>query len=391
MLRRYKLKNYNFRLVLWILVLSAIGVILVGSAMKSLQMRQLAGVIGGVVLMVIVSLMDFSWILNFYWVIYGANIVLLLLLIPLGSEQLGATRWISIGGFQFQPTELSKIFLILFFAQYLMKHEDDLNTLKTILTSVVLLAVPLVLILIQPDLKNTITVAVVFCFLMYMAGLSYKIIGGILGVVIPVGVVLMILITQTDLPIIQDYQKTRIMAWLNPEDAEYSDDIIQQQNSITAIGSGQLTGKGLNNNEVASVNKGNFVSQNHNDFIFAVAGEEMGFLGCCLIILLLFMVIFECIRTGSRAKNLSGTLICAGVGSMVGFQSFLNICVATGLFPNTGTPLPFVSYGLTSLWTLYISMGFVLNVGLQDISYLNKNRNNLKGDRNKHERRINRT
>ena len=391
MLRRYKLKNYNFRLVLWILVLSAIGVILVGSAMKSLQMRQLAGVIGGVVLMVIVSLMDFSWILNFYWVIYGANIVLLLLLIPLGSEQLGATRWISIGGFQFQPTELSKIFLILFFAQYLMKHEDDLNTLKTILTSVVLLAVPLVLILIQPDLKNTITVAVVFCFLMYMAGLSYKIIGGTLGVVIPVGVVLMILITQTDLPIIQDYQKTRIMAWLNPEDAEYSDDIIQQQNSITAIGSGQLTGKGLNNNEVASVNKGNFVSQNHNDFIFAVAGEEMGFLGCCLIILLLFMVVFECIRTGSRAKNLSGTLICAGVGSMVGFQSFLNICVATGLFPNTGTPLPFVSYGLTSLWTLYISMGFVLNVGLQDISYLNKNRNNLKGDRNKHERRINRT
>lgn len=391
MLRRYKLKNYNFRLVLWVLVLSAMGVILVGSAMKSLQTRQLVGVIGGVVIMVIVSLMDFSWILNFYWVIYGVNIVLLLLLIPLGSEQLGATRWISIGGFQFQPTELSKIFLILFFAQYLMKHEDDLNTLKTILTSVALLAVPLVLILIQPDLKNTITVAVVFCFLMYMAGLSYKIIGGILGVVIPVGIVLMILITQTDLPIVKDYQKTRIMAWLNPEDAEYSDEIIQQQNSITAIGSGQLTGKGINNNEVASVNKGNFVSQNHNDFIFAVAGEELGFLGCCMIILLLFLIVFECIRIAMRAKDLSGTLICAGVASMIGFQSFLNICVATGLLPNTGTPLPFVSYGLTSLWTLFISIGFVLNVGLQDISYLNKNRNNLKGDRNKHERRINRT
>ena len=391
MLRRYKLKNYNFRLVLWVLVLSAIGVILVGSAMKSLQTRQLVGVIGGVVIMVIVSLMDFSWILNFYWVIYGVNIVLLLLLIPLGSEQLGATRWISIGGFQFQPTELSKIFLILFFAQYLMKHEDDLNTLKTILTSVALLAVPLLLILIQPDLTNTITVAVVFCFLMYMAGLSYKIIGGILGVVIPVGIVLMILITQTDLPIVKDYQKTRIMAWLNPEDAEYSDEIIQQQNSITAIGSGQLTGKGINNNEVASVNKGNFVSQNHNDFIFAVAGEELGFLGCCMIILLLFLIVFECIRIAMRAKDLSGTLICAGVASMIGFQSFLNICVATGLLPNTGTPLPFVSYGLTSLWTLFISIGFVLNVGLQDISYLNKNRNNLKGDRNKHERRINRT
>ena len=132
-----------------------------------------------------------------------------------------------------------------------------------------------------------------------------------------------------------------------------------------AIGSGQLTGKGLNNNEVASANKGNFVSENQTDFIFSVAGEELGFIGCTAIILLLLFITFECIRTGIRAKDLSGRLICCGVAAVIGVQSFINIAVVTKILPNTGTPLPFVSYGLTSMVSLYIGMGLVLNVGLQ--------------------------
>lgn len=155
------------------------------------------------------------------------------------------------------------------------------------------------------------------------------------------------------------------MSWLYPENEEYADDIAQQENSKIAIGSGQLTGKGLDNNEVSSANKGNFVSQIQTDFIFAVAGEELGFIGCCCIVGLLLLIIFECVFVGRRAKDLSGKLICCGVGSVIGLQSFINICVATGLMPNTGTPLPFVSYGLTSIVSLYIGMGLVLNVGLQ--------------------------
>ena len=123
-----------------------------------------------------------------------------------------------------------------------------------------LLAVPLVLIKIQPDLKNTITVTVVFCLLMYVAGLSYKIIGVVLGIAIPLVIAAFVLITQTDIKIIDSYQKARIMSWLYPEDETYKDDVIQQQNSITAIGSGELTGKGYNNNKVSSANKGNFVT-----------------------------------------------------------------------------------------------------------------------------------
>lgn len=378
MLKVYKLKNYNFRLVLWLLLISGIGVLMVGSAMESLQSRQLMGVILGVVVMVIISLMDYSWILNFYWIIYIGNILMLLFVRLMGSTSGGATRWLDIGFIRFQPTELSKILLIMFFARYLMDHEEDLNTPKTILKSVALLAVPLVLIKIQPDLKNTITVAIIFCILMYIAGLSYKIIGGIMAVAIPVLLVAVFLITQTDLEIVDDYQKDRIMAWMYPEDEAYKDDVLQQNNSITAIASGQLTGKGYNNDQVSSANKGNFISQIQTDFIFAVAGEELGFIGAFIIVVLLLLIVIECILLSRRAKDLSGKIICCGVGAVVGFQSFLNICVATGLMPNTGTPLPFVSYGLTSIVSLYIGMGLVLNVGLQNRNYLGG------GEKNEH-------
>lgn len=365
MIRQYKLRDYNFRLVFALLVLTFLGVLLVGSAEPALRNRQLAGMILGVVAMVIVSLMDFSWILNFNWIMYAGNLALLFFVILFGKDANGAQRWINIVGIQFQPTELAKIVIILFFAKFFMDHEEDLNTLHTLVKSAVLIALPLVLILIQPDLKNTITIAILFCILLYVAGLSYKIIGGALLIAVPLAVIFLFIVVQPDQKLIKSYQRDRIMAFLNSEDDEYSDAVLQQENSVTAIGSGQLTGKGLNNNEVASANKGNFVSENQTDFIFSVAGEELGFIGCTAILLLLLLIIFECIKTGIRAKDLSGRLICCGVAAIVGVQSFINIAVVTKIFPNTGTPLPFVSYGLTSMVSLYIGMGLVLNVGLQ--------------------------
>lgn len=365
MIRQYKLRDYNFRLVIVLIALTSMGVLLVGSADPSLQKKQFLGMILGLIVMVIVSLIDFSWILNFTWIMYGGNIILLILVKIIGTDVNGARRWLSIGGFQFQPTELAKIILILFFAKFFMDHEEDLNTLRTIVKAVVLLAIPLSLILSQPDLKNTITVAILFCIMIYVAGLSYKIIGGILLISVPMVIVFLFIVVQPDQKLLDDYQRDRIMAFLNSEDDAYSDDVLQQKNSVTAIGSGQLTGKGLNNNEVASANKGNFVSENQTDFIFSVAGEELGFIGCTAILLMLFLVILECIRVSLRAKDASGKLICCGIASLVGIQTFINIAVVTKILPNTGTPLPFVSYGLTSIVSLYIGMGLVLNVGLQ--------------------------
>lgn len=370
MFRLYHLKNFNFRLVICLMALSGIGVLLVGSAKESLQTRQLIGVIFGLAVMLIVSLIDFSWLLNFYWIMYGFNLLMLLFVIvsPWAKTTGGATRWINIFGFQFQPSELSKILLILFFAKYLMVHENELNKLKTIGKSLILISIPLALVYSQPDMKNTLTIAALFCILMYVAGLSYKIIGGVLLIGIPLAVIYLVLVTQTNLPIINDYQRNRIMTFFYSEDETYSDSRTQQNNSIMAIGSGQLTGKGLNTTSV-SANNGNFISEIQTDFIYAVAGEELGFIGSAAIILLELFISLECIFNGRKAKDLSGTLICCGMGALIMIQSFINICVATGLFPNTGTPLPFVSYGLTSLVSLYIGIGCVLNVGLQSRIY----------------------
>ena len=369
MIKQYKLRFYNFKLVVLLLAISTIGILLVGSAMESLKSKQLFGVIFGMIILLVVSLMDFSWILNFYWFIYGFNIIMLLGIRIFGSTAGGATRWIDLGFIRFQPTELSKILLILFFAKYFILHEKNLSELKTVGKSVGLLLVPLALIYNQPDLKNTITVVILFCVMIYVAGLGYRVIGGVLLIAIPLIVIFLSIVVQPDQKLIKDYQRQRIMSFLYPENEEYSDDIQQQQNSITAIGSGQLTGKGLNNNEVLSANNGNFVSEIQTDFIFAVAGEELGFIGCLTIVILLLLISIECMRNGLKSKDLSGKIICTGVATIVAFQSFINICVATGLMPNTGTPLPFVSYGLTSLWSLFIGMGLVINVGLQQNAY----------------------
>ena len=370
MLKQYKLRFYNFRLIIFLLAISLIGVTLVGTAAENLKSKQFVGVILGLIIMVILSLMDYSWIMNFQWFMYGFNIIMLIVVRIAGSSANGAARWIGIGSFRFQPTELSKIILIVFFAKFFMDHEENLNTLKTLAASAGLLAVPLVLILEQPDLKNTLTVIVIFCMMIYIAGLSYKIIGGALLISVPLLIIFLSIVVQPDQKLLKDYQRSRIMSFLYPENEEYSDNIEQQKNSKTAIASGELVGKRISGDDsTASVNEGNFVSENQTDFIFAVAGEEYGFIGCTTIVLLLLAISFECIRMSLRAKDLSGKILCCGMGGLIALQSFINICVATGMAPNTGTPLPFVSYGLTSLVSLYIGMGLVLNVGLQSSAY----------------------
>lgn len=367
MLRQYKLSDYKFRLILWVVALSVLGILIIGSANDNYQIRQIQGLVLGVILMVFVSLFDYTWILNFYWPIYILGTALLAAVLAFGRNVNGATRWISIAGFQFQPSDIVKIMLILFFAKFFEVREDKINRLRTILFSVVLIGIQLALIEKEPDLSTTIVVALVFCVLIFMAGLSYKIVVGILVVCIPVAVILMSIIVQPDQTIIENYQLKRVYAWLRPD--EYPQDAYQQQNSIKAIGSGQLYGKGLNNDDVDSVKNGNFIAEPQTDFIFAVAGEELGFIGCCIIILLEFLIALECLMIGRRAKVLSGTLIGCGMAALIFFQCFINVSVATGLIPNTGITLPFVSYGLTSLVSFYIGIGFVLNVGLQTKKY----------------------
>ena len=366
----YKLKNYRFGLVALVLVLSIIGILVVGSANESYQNKQIFGVVIGLVVMAIVSLIDYVWIANFYWILYGMSVFMLaIVLIPgIGVYVNGARRWINLGFTNFQPSELAKILLIIFFAKFIIKHEEDLSEKQTILKAVVLIAIPLALIFKEPNLSTTICTATLFCFLMYVGGLSYRFIGTVLLITIPVAVIFLSIVVQPNQKLLDNYQQKRILAWLEPEKYA-SDEAYQQNNSVMAIGSGQLTGKGLNNNTTTSVKNGNFILEPQTDFIFAIVGEELGFLGCCLIIALLLLIVIDCILIGTHAQDTAGKVICCGVGSLIGIQTFINVAVATQIFPNTGIPLPFVSYGLTSLVSLYLGIGLVLNIGLQPKKY----------------------
>ena len=345
-------------------LLAVIGVVAIGSAEESLQQKQMFGAIAGFILMIILSFINYNGILKMYWLIYGGNLALLLMVMFLGEDHKGAQRWIQIGSVTFQPSETAKILLILFFAQFIMKYKEEINTFKMIVLCVVLIGVPWELIHEQPDLSTSIMVLIIFCVIMFAGGISWKYIGVALIVGLPALIILVSLAVQPDQTILKEHQQKRILAFINPQ--EYAtEEAYQQLNSVTAIGSGQLDGKGYKNNAITSVKNGDFISEAQTDFIFSVIGEEFGFKGCVVVIALMMGTAMECIAVARRAKDMAGRVIAAGMGGLIAFQSFINIGVTTFLIPNTGLPLPFVSYGLTSLMSCFIGIGFVLNVRLQ--------------------------
>ncbi len=364
MLKHYHIRDYNFKLIILVVAITAIGVLTIGSAKESLQSRQLAGAVFGFFLMLVISLFDYTIILRFYWIMYVVNLILLWLVQAIGVNVNGSQRWVNLFGIQFQPSETAKIMLILFYAQFIMKHKEEMGTFRIVGSCVVLFLPSIYLILKQPDLSTSIMVTILFCVIMFVGGVSWKYVILAVSVAVPAFIIALTLILQPEQHIINEFQQRRILAWLYPD--EYSDtEAYQQTNSMTAIGSGMLYGKGYNTNEISSVKNGNFIAEVETDFIYAVIGEEFGFMGGCTVIVLLIFISFECIMVARRAKDLAGTIIAAGVAALVGFQGMLNIAVATGASPNTGIPLPFVSYGLTSLVSLYIGIGFVMNVRLQ--------------------------
>lgn len=364
----YNLKDYRFSLIFLVLALSVIGIFMVGSAKPDLMSKQFGGVLLGIAAMFVISLIDYKWVLELYWPMYVINLLLLAAVPVFGVDANGARRWLDIGVTTFQPSDLTKILMILFLAKFLSEREKRINSPKLIIQAIALILPSLALIYNQPNLSTTICIAALFCAIMFLAGLSYKLIGTVLVITVPTIVIFLAIAVQPNQPILHGYQQERILAWLEPE--KYADDeSYQQLNSVMAIGSGQLSGKGYNNDATTSVKNGNFVSEPQTDFIFAIIGEELGFVGCCVVIFLLLLIVIDCILIGLKAKDTGGKIICGGVASLIGIQSFINISVATLILPNTGLSLPFVSYGLTSVVCFFMGIGFVLNVGLQPNKY----------------------
>ena len=362
-------KEYNFRkidiyLVLLVIGISYYGIQFIGSAESSLMDRQLHGLMLGVGVMLLTAIIPYNFVLRFYWLIYAFCITILLLVRFFGQSVGTAARWFEFGGIRFQPSEMAKILLILFYAQFIMKHKDNLNTLRIVLASIGLIIPPFYLIFDQPDLSTSIMIIIIFATVMFIGEISYKLVFAAIVVAVPAVIIFINMVMQEEQTLLNDYQRNRILAWLQPEKYAMTE-AYQTSNAIMAIGSGQLTGKGLNNNVIASLKNGNFISEAQTDFIFAVVGEEAGFIGCCVVLGLLFLIVVECIMVARKAKDVAGSMIAGGMAGLIGFQTFINIGVVTGLLPNTGLTLPFVSYGLTSLVSLFAGIGFVINVKLQ--------------------------
>ena len=254
------------------------GLIAIRSAAPELYDKQLLGLGIGVVLMLLVSLVDYHLILRLHWVMYAACIILLVLVLVSGSSGGGAQRWISLFGITFQPSEAAKILLILFFAQFIIMYRKKLILPLHLLLCIVLIAFPVFLVFKEPDLSTSLMLLLIFCVIMFTGGLEWQIVVAALAAVIPAFLWTIYQAMQGDNSVLSQYQQNRILAWLHPEN--YADTTAYQTtNSMMAIGSGGLYGKGVDG--ASSFLETGYISESQTDFIFTVIGETFGFIGCC--------------------------------------------------------------------------------------------------------------
>ena len=299
--QKYQFKNYNWVLIGAVLILSGMGVLFINSADSSYTSKQLVGLIFCTGVMLFLSVVNFNFVCGFNRVLYMINIVLLVLVKLVGVSVNGAQRWINLGFTRLQPSELTKIIMIIFVAVYIQEHEEDFMEWKVLLKLALLCALPLFLVVIEPNLSTTLDITFILLSVIFVGGFSMSLIKKwlkiIIPVMIPLGFLLIWYIKTPNQILLHDYQVTRIMTFLEP--SKYSStSAYQQDNSVMAIGSGKLYGKGLNNNTIADVTVADtgFVSEQQTDFIFSVVGEETGFVGSVIVIALLAIIVIECLK-----------------------------------------------------------------------------------------------
>jgi rod shape determining protein RodA len=367
MFRNYRLKNYNFKLIFNVMVLCMMGLLFIHSANPSFVVKQGLGIVMGFCVMAAVSVIDFQVFTRNSELLYIFNMVLLIGVKLFGKNVNNAKRWFSLGPLgTFQPSELTKIIMIIVVAVFLVKHQDDLNEPKTLGRLALLCAPPLYFILNQPNLSTTLDICFIIAAMVFAAGLDSKLIVRVLMIGVPLMAVFLWYVQTPGQILLKPHQVARIMTFLHPEDYANST-ALQTNNSVMAIGSGGLFGKGVGSNTISDVSASdvNLVSERQTDFIFSVVGEEFGFVGCLIVIAVLLLLVFQCIQVAKKADNPLGYYVAVGIASYMGFQSFINIGVATGTLPNTGLPLPFISYGLSSILSASIGIGLLLNINLQ--------------------------
>jgi rod shape determining protein RodA len=317
--------------------------------------RQLLFVGAGVLAMVLITLVDYRRLRDFAWIPYTAALIMLGLVVsPLGTERRGSQAWFQIGAFQLQPAELAKVGVIFAVATLLARAEAPLAA-RWVGLALVLLGVPVALIMLQPDLGTTLVFVAISMGMLLIGGAKLR------HIVVLSAAGLLVVVAVLDSDLLEDYQRDRLTVFLD-QDQGLREETYNLNQSKIAVGSGGLGGKGLF--EGTQTRLGN-VPEQHTDFIFTALGEELGFAGSATLLGLFALLCLRVWRTAQIARDRLGTLICAGVLTMLVFQIFQNVGMTVGIMPITGIPLPFMSYGGSSVIASWLAIGLVLNVHMR--------------------------
>lgn len=351
-------RHFDPLLLIAMLLLVGFGLAMINSAtfertgaqIDPLVYRQALYGVLGLVIFVILSGLDYHVFASFAWPAYAGSVALLLLVLGAGRVLHGSQRWIQLGPMQFQPSEAAKLALVIVLAKYLASHAEDIRSPRVIVGSLVLPAVLIVLVLLQPDFGTATVYVAIWLGMLFVAGAPLRYFVGFFGLAAAA--------TPAAWLAMQSYQRDRILTFLDP----WRDPTDKGYNSIQAlisVGAGQLFGRGYLSGSQSQLH---FLRVQYADFIFSVLAEELGFVGAVALLLLFVVVIVRGFRAANRSRERFGRLLCCGIVTMLAYQVTVNVGMNVGLLPVTGVPLPMISYGGSSLMTFMGSLGILESV-----------------------------
>jgi rod shape determining protein RodA len=356
------LRRTDFNLVAATVAIIIMSLIIIGSATHInaatqerywfVQRQGIFAILNGAVAIFLMNF-DYKALQRYGNRLYILNLLMLLAVMFLGHSALGAQRWIQLGPITLQPSEFSKLIMIISLAAILEDKVGKLNNLHDLIPVALYVGLPFLLVLKQPDLGTSLVFMAIFVGMIFACGVNLRLLGGAFGV----GIACLPILWH----FLKDYQKMRIMVFMDPNVDPLGSGYHIIQSKI-AVGSGMLLGKGLFGGTQSQLN---FLPENHTDFIFAVVGEELGFIGAAFLLLLYLVLLWRGIMIARNASDTFGRLLAVGITSMWAFHVLVNVGMTTGIMPVTGIPLPFMSYGVSSLTTNIMSIAILLNIHMR--------------------------
>jgi rod shape determining protein RodA len=358
-------RHFDFWLLGAVAILSIFGIAMIRSAIAgnielteaNAVLRQIIFVVVGFAVVMVTTAIDYHLWSSVSRLIYLGMAILLGVLFVVGAAFFGSARWFDTGIILIQPSELAKIVIIIVLADFFTRHKGEIGDLRVVARSLIMTIGIVVWIILQPNLSTSIVIMVIWFALLWVSGLKLKHLALFAGLAVIVPII--------GFPFLAEYQQQRVYNFVFPDPEARYGDIYNIEQALVSIGSGGLFGKGYNLGTQVQLR---FLKIRVSDYIFAAMGEEWGFVGTVLIMLLILFVVYRCLRAARLAKDTFGALLCYGVATLIAFQAMVNIGVNLRLIPATGLPLPFISYGGSSMLSLLLGIGLVESVILRQKS-----------------------